>query len=93
MKPLAGRTLFIPAPAAVSAGPSPWPPRGTVRTWSLQPKSGKPHPKLPGTVYSVASEVEAAGGEALPLIMDVREEGQVREAMAQAGATSAASTA
>lgn len=47
-------------------------------------KSAEPHPKLPGTIYSVAEEVEQAGGRALPLQVDVREEGQVSAAMASA---------
>ena len=47
-------------------------------------KSGEPNPALPGTVYSVAKEVEAAGGKALPLVVDVRDEASVREAVAKA---------
>lgn len=45
-------------------------------------KSAEPHPKLPGTIYSVAQEVEAAGGRALALQVDVRDETNVREALA-----------
>lgn len=44
-------------------------------------KTDKPHPKLPGTVHSVAQEVEEAGGKALPLVVDVRDEKQIHEAM------------
>ncbi len=47
-------------------------------------KSAEPHPKLPGTIHTVAAEVEAAGGRALALQVDVREEDQVRAAMARA---------
>ncbi|MFJ3367686.1 SDR family oxidoreductase [Pseudomonas sp. NPDC086251] len=47
-------------------------------------KSAEPHPKLPGTIFSVAREVEAAGGKALALQVDVRDEVAVREALAQA---------
>ncbi|MNZ16752.1 3-oxoacyl-[acyl-carrier-protein] reductase FabG [compost metagenome] len=47
-------------------------------------KSAEPHPKLPGTIFSVAEEVEAAGGKALALQLDVRDENAVREAMAKA---------
>ena len=47
-------------------------------------KSAEPHPKLPGTIYSVAEEVEAAGGRALALQVDVRVEDQVAEAMRMA---------
>ncbi|AMS15590.1 short chain dehydrogenase [Pseudomonas chlororaphis] len=47
-------------------------------------KSADPHPKLPGTIFSVAREVEAAGGKALALQVDVRDEETVRQAMAKA---------
>ena len=40
-----------------------------------------PHPRLAGTIYTAAEEIEAAGGKALPLIVDVRFEDQVQEAM------------
>ena len=42
-------------------------------------KTAQPHPKLEGTIHSVAAEVEAAGGRALPLQVDIREDaGQPR---------------
>jgi len=47
-------------------------------------KSAEPHAKLPGTIYSVAEEVEAAGGRALALQVDVRDEVAVHQALAQA---------
>ncbi|PMV89291.1 MULTISPECIES: NAD(P)-dependent oxidoreductase [unclassified Pseudomonas] len=47
-------------------------------------KSADLHPKLPGTIFSVAKEVEDAGGKALALQVDVRDELAVREALAQA---------
>lgn len=47
-------------------------------------KSAEPHPKLEGTIFSVAEEVQAAGGQALALQLDVRDENAVREAMAKA---------
>ena len=43
-----------------------------------------PNPKLPGTIHTAAAEVEAAGGKALALQVDIREEAQVRAAAAQA---------
>jgi citronellol/citronellal dehydrogenase len=46
-------------------------------------KTREPHPKLPGTVYTAAAEIEAAGGAALPLVCDIRFEEQVREAAAK----------
>ncbi|WP_374439523.1 SDR family oxidoreductase [Pseudomonas panipatensis] len=47
-------------------------------------KSANAHAKLPGTIFSVAEEVEAAGGRALPLQLDVRDEAAVALAMARA---------
>ena len=49
----------------------------------LAAKTAEPHPKLPGTIYSAADEIVAAGGEALPIILDVRDENNVREAVEQ----------
>ena len=42
------------------------------------------HPKLPGTIYTAAQEIEDAGGQALPLVVDVREEASVQEAVEKA---------
>ncbi len=47
-------------------------------------KSAEPNPKLPGTIYSAAEEMEEAGGRALPLQVDIRFEEQVVGAMAKA---------
>ncbi|MGB3620806.1 MAG: NAD(P)-dependent oxidoreductase [Ketobacter sp.] len=47
-------------------------------------KTTEAHPKLPGTIYSAAEEIEAAGGKALPLVVDVREEQTVAAAMRKA---------
>lgn len=47
-------------------------------------KSAEPHPKLSGTIHTVAAEVEAAGGQALALQLDVRDEVAVKAAMDQA---------
>lgn len=41
-------------------------------------KSDTPHPKLPGTIHTVADEVRQLGGEALPLVLDVRDEAMVK---------------
>ena len=46
-------------------------------------KTTEPHPKLPGTIYTAAEEIEAAGGKALPLAVDIREEDQVQAAVAK----------
>jgi citronellol/citronellal dehydrogenase len=50
---------------------------------AIAAKTAEPHPKLTGTIFTAAKEIEAAGGKALPLTVDVREEAQVAEALAQ----------
>ncbi|XP_041977988.1 hydroxysteroid dehydrogenase-like protein 2 isoform X1 [Aricia agestis] len=81
---LAGRTLFI-------TGAS----RGIGKAIALKAakdganvviaaKTGEPHPKLPGTIYTTAEEVEALGGKALPCIVDVRDEKQIQTAIDEA---------
>lgn len=49
----------------------------------LAAKTAEPHPKLPGTIYTAADEIEAEGGQALPVICDIRDEDVVREAVEQ----------
>lgn len=82
MSDLSGRTLFI-------TGAS----RGIGRRIALRAaadganvaiaaKTDRPHPKLPGTIHSVADEVREAGGNALPLKVDIRDEEAVRNAAA-----------
>ncbi|MBX5480255.1 MAG: NAD(P)-dependent oxidoreductase [Myxococcaceae bacterium] len=44
-------------------------------------KTAEPHPKLPGTIYTAAEEIERAGGKALPLVVDVRDEAQIAHAV------------
>ena len=44
-------------------------------------KTAEPHPKLPGTIYTAADEIEKAGGKALPLVCDIRFEEQVADAV------------
>jgi citronellol/citronellal dehydrogenase len=50
---------------------------------ALMAKTSAPHPRLPGTVYSAAQEIEAAGGEALPIVGDIRDATGVERAVAQ----------
>jgi citronellol/citronellal dehydrogenase len=80
---LAGKTLFI-------TGAS----RGIGRAIALRAardganvaiaaKTTVAHPKLPGTIHSVAEEITAAGGHALPLAVDIRSEEQVAAAVAE----------
>lgn len=47
-------------------------------------KTGEPHPTLPGTIYSVAEEIEKLGGKALPVVTDIRFEDQVHAAVDKA---------
>ncbi len=47
----------------------------------LAAKTAEPHPKLPGTIFTAAEEIVEAGGEALPLILDVRDEENVLKAV------------
>src|SRR6187402_517881 len=47
-------------------------------------KTAQAHPKLPGTIYTAADEIERAGGRALPLVCDIRFEDQVERAVASA---------
>jgi NAD(P)-dependent dehydrogenase (short-subunit alcohol dehydrogenase family)/putative sterol carrier protein len=46
-------------------------------------KTAEPHPKLPGTIYTAAEEVEKAGGKCLPCVVDIRDEGQLENAVQQ----------
>jgi citronellol/citronellal dehydrogenase len=84
MATLAGKTLFI-------TGAS----RGIGKAIGLRAardganvviaaKTAEPHPKLPGTIYTAAEEIEAAGGKALPLVVDIRFEDQIQAAVQKA---------
>ena len=84
MGTLNGKTLFITGAT-----------RGIGKTIALRAaadganvvvagKTVVPNPKLPGTIHSAAREIEAAGGKALPLAVDVRDEAQVAAAAAEA---------
>ncbi len=84
MATLAGKTLFI-------TGGS----RGIGKSIGLRAardganvvvvaKTKVPHPKLPGTIYTAAEEIEAAGGQALAVATDIRDEEQVEAAVAAA---------
>ncbi|GIX17832.1 MAG: short chain dehydrogenase [Rhodothalassiaceae bacterium] len=50
---------------------------------AIAAKTAEPHPKLPGTIYTAAEEIEAAGGQALPIVCDIRFEDQVAAAIAK----------
>jgi citronellol/citronellal dehydrogenase len=54
---------------------------------AIAAKTETPHPKLPGTIYTAAEEIEQAGGKALPLTVDVRDEEAVERALARTAET------
>jgi citronellol/citronellal dehydrogenase len=53
---------------------------------AIAAKTETKHPKLEGTIYTAAEEIERAGGQALPLVVDVRDEAAVRDAVDQTAA-------
>lgn len=54
---------------------------------ALLAKTDTPHPRLEGTIHTAAAEIEAAGGRALPIVGDVRDENSVSEAVSKAAET------
>lgn len=50
---------------------------------AIAAKTAEANPKLPGTIYTAAEEIEAAGGSALPLITDIRDENAIAASMAE----------
>src|SRR5881394_1406111 len=50
---------------------------------AIAAKTVEPHPKLPGTIYTAAQEIEKAGGHALPCAVDIRDEAQIAAAVAK----------
>ena len=50
---------------------------------AIAAKTETPHPKLPGTIHTAAAEIEQAGGRALPLAVDIRDEAAVQAAIAR----------
>src|SRR5882757_8378169 len=48
---------------------------------AIAAKTAEPHPSLPGTIYTAAQQIEEAGGRALPLVCDIRDEDQVETAV------------
>ena len=59
---------------------------------AIAAKTAEPHKHLPGTIYTAAEEIEKAGGQALPLIVDVRDDANVFEAVEQTAARSSAAS-
>jgi citronellol/citronellal dehydrogenase len=84
MTTLAGKTLFI---SGASRGIGLTIAKRAARDGAnivLLAKTTEPNPKLPGTLYSAAEEIEAAGGKALPVQTDIRDEAAVAAAVQQA---------
>jgi citronellol/citronellal dehydrogenase len=80
--PLAGKTLFITgASRGIGLAIGLRAARDGANV-SIAAKTTEPHPKLEGTIYSAAAAIEAAGGKALPLAMDIRDEDAVSAAIA-----------
>ncbi len=50
---------------------------------ALVAKTAEPHPRLEGTIYTAAEEIEQAGGQALPIVGDIRDENSIIQAVAQ----------
>jgi len=48
---------------------------------AIAAKTAEPHPTLPGTIYSAAEEIEKAGGKALPILCDIRDDAQIEAAV------------
>ena len=48
---------------------------------AIAAKTTEPHPKLPGTIYTAAEEIEKAGGKALACVVDIRDEAQIAAAV------------
>src|SRR5919107_912873 len=81
--PLAGKTMFI---SGASRGIGLAIAKRAAQDGAnvcLVAKTAEPHPKLEGTIYTAAEEIEAAGGQALPIVGDVRDEDSVLGAVAQ----------
>jgi citronellol/citronellal dehydrogenase len=79
---LAGKTLFITgASRGIGKAIALRAARDGARI-AIAAKSNVPNPKLPGTIHSAAAEIEAAGGEALALKCDIRDEAEVIAAVA-----------
>lgn len=80
---LAGKTLFISgASRGIGAAIALKAARDGANV-AVVAKTAEPHPKLPGTIFTVAREIEEAGGKALPIMCDIRDEAAVDRAVAE----------
>lgn len=83
MTTLANRTLFISgASRGIGLAIALRAARDGARV-AIAAKTAETNPKLPGTIYTAAKAIEEAGGKALPLVCDIRDEAQVRDAVAK----------
>ena len=83
MADLKGKTLFITgASRGIGKAIALRAARDGARI-AIAAKTAEPNPKLPGTIHDAAADIVAAGGEALPLQVDIRDEAQVQAAMAR----------
>ena len=83
MTTLAGKTLFITgASRGIGLAIGLRAARDGANV-AIAAKTTEPHPKLPGTIHTAAAEVERAGGKALALAVDIRDEAAVQDAVAQ----------
>src|SRR5277367_2777735 len=84
--PLAGKTLFITgASRGIGLAIALHAARDGANI-AIAAKTATPHPKLEGTIYTAAAEIERAGGQALPLMVDIRDEVLVQDALAKTAA-------
>ena len=83
---LAGKTLFITGASRGIGLAIALRAAGDGANIAIAAKTEKPHPKLAGTIYTAAEEIERAGGKALPLVVDVRDEAMVKDAFARTAA-------
>ena len=87
MATLAGKTLFITgASRGIGLAIAKRAARDGARV-AIAAKTSDPNPKLEGTVHSAAEEIRKAGGQALPIVCDIRDEEQVEKAVALTVAT------
>lgn len=81
MTSLAGKTLFITgASRGIGLAIAKRAARDGARI-AIVAKTSDPNPKLEGTVFTAADEIRAAGGQALPIVCDIRDEAQVQKAV------------
>src|SRR5437879_11460966 len=86
-KPLAGKTLLVTgASRGIGLAIALRAARDGANV-AIAAKTAEPHPKLPGTIYSAAREIELTGGKALPLVVELRDEASVAEAVRQCART------